>query len=104
MSKKYLRIEMPDGSVWELPAQMIAHERAKYYAESDAGRPDGDEFDRVYAEEVEYSLSEDSELLDFAAGNFNWSDVQSSCRMVEGPKSVDYDAGWRNGRKWIEER
>lgn len=31
MKTKYLRVTMPDGSKWDLPAEVIARNRADYY-------------------------------------------------------------------------
>lgn len=101
---KYLRVTMPDGSKWDVPAQMIAHDRAKSYADTDAGRPDGEEFDRLYTEELAFTLSSDEEIEDWAANNMNWEDVAPLAVMTAPSVDVDYQEGWVNGDKEVIER
>jgi hypothetical protein len=84
-----LHVTMPDGSVWAVPAHLIAHNRATYYAE------DG------YQEEYDYTMGDDAELEDWAANNMNWSDVAAHARKVEQSEPVDYQEGWVNGEKLV---
>lgn len=95
MSQKYLRVEMSDGSKWDVPVSVIAEDRAKYYAY---------EFDN----DVERSMNEDTlplfedvyEIEDWAANNMNWTDVCGFAEMVsEG--ETDYQDGWVNGIKEV---
>ena len=92
MKTKYLRVTMPDNSKWDVPARLIAHDRAKYYAEKGES----------YQEEYDYVINDDSELIDWAAGNMNWSDVKDMAMKIELPEpKVDYQEGWVNGEKEI---
>lgn len=93
---KELRITMPDTSVWAVPVEIIATNRAEYYA-------------KEYGGDVARSLAEDTiplfnsdyfEIEDWAANNMNWSDVQHAARCVE-PGEVDFDEGWANGDKSV---
>jgi len=93
---KMLTIEMPDGSKWGVPVDLIARNRATYYA---------DEFDG----DVERSLAEDTMLLfesddyaieDWAANNMNWSDVQALAKKLEDAET-DFQDGWVNGEKEV---
>jgi hypothetical protein len=95
---KYLRVEMPDGSLWDIPVAFIARHRATEYACEFEG-------------DIERSLTEDTlpcfaespfQIQDWAANNMNWSDVAVVARRVTPqPKPVDYEEGWVNGRKTI---
>jgi len=98
LEHKALRVEMPDGSRWDVPVMAIARNRAANYADEH----DGD---------VERSLQEDTlplfqdepyEIEDWAANDMDWRDVMSVARMVKAP-SADYQEGWVNGEKEIVE-
>lgn len=95
MKEKMLRITMPDGSVWEVPAMMIALNRTNYYAENDGFKPDSKEWN----DELKHSLTSE-ELIDWSANNMDWSDVSASARMVKNG-DVDYQEGWVNGDKEV---
>lgn len=95
--EKYLSVRMPDNSIWHVPVEVIARNRAQYYA---------NEFD----DDVEKSLAEDTiplfsessyNIEDWAANNMNWSDVRDVAFKVEVPGLVDYQEGWINGEKEI---
>lgn len=91
-----LRVTMPDGSRWDVPAQVIAENRARYYAEVDPTT--------TYEEELEFTLSDDYELKDWAAGNMNWSDVVAHARKVsdrEPLSASEFQEGWVNGPKQV---
>lgn len=100
---KQLRVTMPDGSRWDVPAQIIAEHRARYYAKHDSGEESGEEYGRVYRDELAYALDSDDELQDWAANNMNWSDVSAQAtRVQEAPaKEPDYEEGWVNGEKEV---
>jgi len=97
MPEKYLRITMPDGSKWDVPARLVAENRAKYYAEKNPDNPS----QSTYEEEFEYAMSDDYELKDWAAGNMDWEDVEEFAVRHLGPDDPDYQEGWVNGEKEI---
>lgn len=95
---KELHITMPDGSVWVVPVQLIATNRAEYYA-----REFGGDFNRSLAEDtLPLFRSDDFEIEDWAANNMNWSDVQHAAKCVS-PGDVDFQEGWVNGDKEVKE-
>ena len=101
MPEKYLRVKMPDGSKWDVPARVIAEDRAKYYAEFVSKRDELD-YDTVYKEEFEFTMDDKYELKDYAADNMDWSDVaEHAVKAEEEPGEVDYQEGWVNGEKEI---
>lgn len=101
---KYIRVTMPDGSLWDVPAALVADDRAQYYARKDADAGEG-EYQELYTKELAYTLGDAGELFDWAANNMNWSDVQASASQVQAPPppAVDYADGWTNGDKRIVE-
>lgn len=93
MENKLLRIEMPDGSKWDVPVMIIAKNRAKYYKDEFGG-------------DVEKSLKEDTlplfiddyEIHDWAANNMNWDDVKAFAKKAPDEKrEIDFQEGWVNG-------
>ncbi len=86
---KALMVDMPDGSRWAVPADVIARNRDKSYG--------GD--DDLYLE----TLENDDELEDWAVNNMDWADVKALAFMVRPPEPVDYEDGWINGDKEVAE-
>lgn len=93
---KLLTIEMTDGSVWSVPIELIARDRATYYAHE-------------YEDNVELSLSEDTiplfesdpnEIIDWAENNMNWHDFDGhQTKISDGV--VNFNEGWLNGKKFL---
>lgn len=97
---RVLEVTMPDGSVWAVPADLVAEPRAKYYAEHDAR--EGADYDNVYARELRTSASN---LIDWAQNNMDWEEVQPNATMIAAPDShVDYQEGWINGEMRVVDR
>lgn len=96
MNEVTLRVKFSDGTSWDIPAKMIAHQRAAYYAERDSKRGDGT-YDDVYRREWDYTISSDEELLDWAVNNADWRDFANHAIPVSKdlPKA-DYDKEWSN--------
>ncbi|MEB6632763.1 hypothetical protein [Kluyvera cryocrescens] len=95
---KELHVTMPDNSVWAVPVQLIATNRAEYYAKEFGG-----DIQRSLAEDtLPLFRADDYEIEDWAANNMNWRDVQHAARCVT-LGGVDYDEGWTNGDKNVKE-
>ena len=94
---------MPDGSRWDVPAELVAHKRAVYYAEPKLSQEHGNgEYKKVFKREFDYAYNKDtSELLDWAENNLNWEDVAQFAKRADQPPPVDYQDGWVNGDKEI---
>jgi hypothetical protein len=75
---KFLYITTENKYVYRVPAEVVADNRAKYYAEKDS--------DTTYQEEYDYTLSDDYELLDWFSGNMNWEDVGDKFELIEQPE------------------
>lgn len=96
---KMLTVEQKDGSVWGVPVDVIARDRAKHYAS---------EFDG----DVERSLAEDTlplfadepyEVQDWAANNMNWCDVAAHARKLKDAPPPDFQDAWMSGEKSVVE-
>lgn len=94
---KVIQVTMGDGSVWEVPADLVAEPRARYYAEADAKH--GADFETAYQHELRVQDADD--IIDWAHNNINWSDVQDQAVMVKPPSATDLQDGWVNGEMRI---
>jgi len=93
---KYIQVTFSDGKKYNILATVIAHERAIYYANHDEGEQKiepTNEWKEVYRIEFDLTLEDDSELLDWASNNMDWSDVEGRAVLVPTkPKKADYDS------------
>lgn len=97
MGEKQLHVTMPDGSVWTVPARLVAEKRATFYAEKRTGATKGVVDEQEYREEFELTMSNPHVLIDWAKDNMNWEDVAAEAMQVNGPPAPDYQEGWVNG-------
>lgn len=91
--KKYYVVTMNDGSEWGVPAQIIAKNKADYYADGD---------DNVWNEEynamMEWFDTNDFEFADWAKNNMDWDDVKADAILLEKSSlPADYQERWMNG-------
>jgi hypothetical protein len=99
---KVIRVTMPDGSRWDVPADVVATHRAHEFAKDEGYQPGTPDYDGEFQIAHEYALAEHDELLDWAANNMNWADVEGVAVLVEAaPEVVDYQEGWINGEKEV---
>lgn len=94
--KKVIIVTMPDSSQWQVPCDVIAEDRAVYYSE------DTDKNKRSYDEVYEETMSNMELLIDWGENNMNWSYLKQYSEMIKHP-NVDYEDGWCNGYKRINE-
>lgn len=90
--KKFLYVEMYDGT-WRVPVKYIAADRARYYSRENP---------EEYEQEYRFGLSCEEELMDWAVGNMNWSDVERVAELSDTSGTVvDREDDWVNGVKWV---
>lgn len=73
---KFIEVE-DSGFVWEIPLEVIAADRAKYYAERDK--------DTTYQDEFYYVMDDECEGIDWFENNMNWEDVAKEAKLVVTP-------------------
>ena len=100
---KVIRVTMPDGSRWDVPAEAIATHRAHEFAKDEGHQPGTAEYEGEFQIAREYAFGEHDELLDWAANNMNWADVERVAECVESAAVIDYHDGWINGEKEVVE-
>ena len=93
---KFLRVRFPDGD-WDIPAEVVAKDYAKFYAEEDD--------ETSYEAELAFALGPEGEyaLLNWAAGDMNWEDVKAHAVLVK-PLAIDYENEWVNAPKEVVEK
>ena len=96
---KYIRVTMLDLSKWDIPADFIAKDRAKYYADKES--KNDLTWAKIYNEEYEYTMEDDYELKDWLSNNMNWKDVKDIAKKILEIKLTDEDLqeGIINGEK-----
>ncbi len=86
------RIEMDDGSKWDVAVSVIAENRAHYYSKEFEG-------------DLQKSLDEDTwpffdsdhyAIEDWAKNNMNWDDVKHDAIKISDA-TPDYDDSWVEG-------
>lgn len=86
------RVEMTDGSLWDVPVQVIADSRDEFYREHNE--------DTIGS--IRDGTMDSSEIADWAQNDMNWSDVKEFAVKAEAkPKKIDWEEGWTNGEKEI---
>lgn len=92
---KYLYIEFENKELWRIPAEIIAKNRAHYYALKE----NVEDNENTFKEEFEYVMSEDGqdEIADWAFNNMNWIDFYPFAEQVHKEKEKDYQQMWLNG-------
>ena len=100
--KNYLSVEFSDGSTFRIPIGIIALNRAEYFAKKEGG-DDPVKYSTIFEEEYQYTLGDSAELLDWAANNMNWSDVEEYAIQID-TKSADFEEEWPNTVKAVIER
>lgn len=104
MNKKFIIITFSNGEKYKIPAEFIAVARAKYYADLDSRRDINIKYDEIYQQELEYSLNNNDEILDWADNNMNWEDVKDVTTFIEQIKEeINYEKEWTNSEKEIVE-
>ncbi len=94
---KYMTVEMPDGSKWGVPVEIIARHRAKNYADEF-----GDDVERSLAEDtIPLFESSDYEIEDWAVNNMNWEDFDGHQVKLEDAPPPDFQEAWLSGPKGL---
>lgn len=77
-----LEVEMPDGSVFGIPFEILERSYKQYWPDADL---------------------DDDDVINNARNYLDWTDVYDDAVMVKPPKPIDYEDGWVNGEISIKE-
>lgn len=113
MPSKFIEVVFDDG-IYHIPAEVIAVDRASYYAKSDTESgyiygDDQEEYKKVYDVEYNITLNDDYELMDWLRNNMNWKQLEPyASKVSERGNSPSHKTQWRDevteGRIKIVER
>lgn len=83
---KIFTFKAQDGSVWGFPATIVAHHRAEYYAKQDP--------DTTYHDEFSYTMSDNSELMDWVMNNMDFADLHDHLIKIRPAVPIDLEKAW----------
>lgn len=99
----WLQVEMTDGSWWELPAKIIAYDRANYFSDKVSG--DSEAELREFTDVLNATILDEDLLIDWAEQNVKWDEVADFARLVRPTNRADSrEEGWRTGMKQVVDR
>lgn len=93
---KFIVFKVRDDSIWGIPAEVVANNRAKYYASKE--NTDAT-YEAVYRDEFDMLMSDDLELTDWAGNNMDWEDIKPHLVQIKEAYPIndrDFKAGWDN--------
>lgn len=99
---KYLRVQMSDGTMFDIPAEVIAEHRAGYFENNSAEKltyHSSSVKPRLYSAERDYALNNDEILICWAESKMGWKDIEPYARMVS--KGINYEAEWPKAKKQV---
>lgn len=91
---KMMTITFSDGSVWGVPVEMIARNRAKEYANIEFG---GDVERSLKEDTLPYFEENEYGIIDWAIGNMDWSDFDGHQVKIKDAQPIDFVAEWLSG-------
>jgi len=94
---KILVIEMPDGSKWGVPVEVIARNRAAHYAHEF----NGDAEQSMIKDTLPLFAADEYEVTEWASNNMNWSDVEVHAKKLQDAPIPDFQEAWINGQKTV---
>lgn len=90
---KYVRVKMPDGTQWDIPAIYVAHHRAAHYCV-----PSGIQYLAIY----DSTLADSQLLLSWAENELTWEEIQHAATRVDiKPDPSSYHDAWPKALKGI---
>lgn len=95
---KAIRVTFSNGKMYNIPAEVIAEDRADYYATKFEGEEGT--YDEIYEKEFNYTFNHRLQLLDWMSNNMNWEDVSSDAKQVE-TEEIDKSEEFVNAEKTV---
>ena len=95
---KMIRCEMPDGSQWDIPAKIVAHNRASYVVSQPGG---ADDRSQTYKKVYEETMRDEYILFDWAEQGMPWDLVKQFAVCHKKMDEKAYQIGWESGHKCV---
>lgn len=94
-----LQVEMRDGSWWNVPASIVATDRAEKIVSSDS---DVEHFVKIFTD----TLKSEEILIQWAEEMMSWEDVRPLARLFKDEKDEhlspsSYESDWKHGMKQL---
>lgn len=100
---KYVRVQMSDGSMYDIPAEIIAEHRAGYFEDNSAEKlayHSSSVQPRLIVAEKEFAMNNDDILIEWASNKMTWKDVEPHARRVD-PDTDMNEKDWQNAPKKV---
>jgi hypothetical protein len=98
MREKNLTVKFHKGLVYEIPALIIAENRANYYAELDGYEKESQE----WFDEVNRALEDEYEIFSWMQNSMEWKDLQPYALLVSNIENdINLDQEWNDGEHSI---
>lgn len=91
LNKKFIKVDMPDESIWLVPCKIIAEDKAKYYSES---------YNESYEDIYKETMDDFDLLIDWGENNIDWDDIKEYAKCIRTGKS---NIDWCNAEKRLVE-
>lgn len=101
--EKYILVTFFNGDRYEIPAKVVAENRAHYCAKFEDDDTEGEgKYNLIYDEEYEYAINNNFELKDWAECCMNWKDLEPYAKLVKR-EEIDLDLEWTSATKEVVE-
>ncbi len=100
---KYLRVQMSDGTMYDIPAEIIAEHRAGYFENNSAEKlayHSSSVQPRLHLAEKEFALNNDEILIEWASKKMGWKDLEAYAKKVE-PETNNNETDWPDAPKKV---
>lgn len=93
---KFILLTMPDNSIWQISANIIATARAKNLAYHDCGDENKECWQEIFDKEYAITLRNSYELYDYAINEMSWTELNAiMIKSPPPPLPADYEE-WYN--------
>lgn len=93
----HLIVTFSNGEQFKIPQDVIAKDRADYYAMKEGH--DRETYNRVYKEEIEFAKNNTEVLRDWASNSMDWEDVKHKAVKLESDNTSNKSEEWVNAEK-----
>lgn len=100
---KFLRVQMSDGTMYDIPAEIIAEHRAAYFESNSAEKlayHSSSVSPRLHSMEKDFALNNDEILVEWASRKMTWKDIEPHAVKVE-PETNNNDSDWPDAPKTV---
>ncbi len=100
---KYLRVQMSDGTIYDIPAEKIAEHRAGFFESNSAEKlsyHSSSVQPRLLSAEKDFAMDNDEILIEWASKKMVWKDIEPYAKKVE-PETNNNEKDWPEAPKKV---